>query len=160
MNKLDALRKHLLASVPELKRNPEKLLTFINDGRVVFHRGEHLSHEYRVNAQLIITDYSGSLDTMMIPLLQWLSRYQPDLVPDEAINLEAEILNNHSWDLALTVQLTERVVALVDCTAGRINVDHRMPEYTIDPCPATHWVMHLKGPQDEDYRQMAEWNSP
>ena len=26
------------------------------------------------------------------------------------VQLEAEILNNHSWDLALTVRLTERVV--------------------------------------------------
>ena len=159
MEKLISLRDHLLGAVAELKRNPDKLLTFIQDGRVAFHRGQHLSHEYRVPAQLVITDYSGTLDTVMIPLLQWLSRYQPDLDPDEAVTIEAEILDNKRWDLALTVQLTERVVALVDCDAGHINVEHRMPEYPIDPCPANAWQMNIKGPSDQDYNLAAEWSS-
>jgi hypothetical protein len=160
MIKLQALRKHLLDAVPDLKRGPEKLLTFVQDGGIAFARGQHLSHEYRVDAQIVITDYSGSLDTLMIPLLQWLSRYQPDLDPDEAIRLEAEILSNNAWDLALTVRLTERVIALVDCAAGTINAQHRMPAYPIEACPALAWSLHVKGPSDEDYRQVSEWESP
>ncbi|SDJ41435.1 phage tail protein [Billgrantia gudaonensis] len=160
MNKLHALRKHLIDAVPELKRGPEKLLTFVQDGTIAFARGQHLSHEYRVDAQLVVTDYSGSLDTLMIPLLQWLSRYQPDLEPDEAIRLEAEILSNQSWDLALTVRLTERVVALVDCDAGTINAEHRMPAYPIEACPALSWQLHVKAPGDDDYRLASEWESP
>ncbi|MCE7521155.1 phage tail protein [Halomonas titanicae] len=72
MIKLQSLRQHLLASIPELKRNPEQLHTFVNDGKIKFARGTNLSHQYTVDAQIIITDYSGSLDTVMIPLLQWL----------------------------------------------------------------------------------------
>ena len=120
MIKLQHLRAHILASVPHLApRNPEQLHTFINDGKIKFARGTNLSHQYTVDAQIVITDYSGSLDTVMVPLLQWLNSYQPDLDPDEAVQLEAELLNNHSWDLALTVRLTERVVSKVDCETGR-----------------------------------------
>ncbi|MFW6032456.1 MAG: phage tail protein [Phycisphaeraceae bacterium] len=158
MIKLQALRAHLLAAVPELKRGPEKLLVFVESGGVAFARGQHLSHEYRVDAQILVTDYAGELDTLMLPLLQWLSRYQPDLEPDEAIQLEAEILSNSAWDLALTVRLTERVVALVDCDAGTIHAEHRMPAYPIDACPARSWQLNIKGPSDPDYRRIAEWD--
>ncbi|EWH00540.1 phage tail protein [Halomonas sp. BC04] len=160
MIKLQALRQHLIDAVPELRRGPEKLLTFVQDGRIAFARGQHLSHEYRVDAQIVITDYTGSLDTLMIPLLQWLSRYQPDLDPDEAVSLEAEILSNEAWDLALTVRLTERVVALVDCDAGKINAEHRMPAYPIEACPATSWSLNVKGPGDAEFQEASAWESP
>ena len=160
MIKLQHLRAHLLASVPELARNPEQLHTFVNDGKVKFARGTNLSHQYAVDAQIIITDYSGSLDTVMIPLLQWLNTYQPDLIEDEAVQVEAEILSNTHWDLALTVRLTERVVAKVDCDTGHINAHHRMPEYPADACPAKSWQLHIRQPDSPDYKLEAEWDSP
>lgn len=160
MIKLEALRQHLLNAVPDLTRNPDKLLTFANDGRVQFHRGQHLSHEYSIDAQIIVTDYHGTLDVIAVPLLQWLARYQPDLDPQAAVQIEAEIIDNQRYDVALTVRLTERVVALVDCDAGRINAEHRMPEYPIDECPAEHWQLYVKGPHDADYDLKAEWSSP
>ncbi|RCV89726.1 phage tail protein [Billgrantia montanilacus] len=160
MIKLKALRQHLIDAVPELRRGPEKLLTFVQDGGIAFARGQNLTHEYRVDAQIVITDYAGSLDTLMIPLLQWLSRYQPDLDPDEAVRMEAEILSNNAWDLALTVRLTERVIALVDCSTGTINAEHRMPPYPIETCPATSWSLNVKGPGDDDFEEASAWESP
>lgn len=160
MIKLQSLRQHLLASVEELRLNPEQLHTFVNDGKVKFARGTNLSHQYTVDAQIIITDYSGTPDTVMVPLLQWLNTYQPDLIEDEAVQIEAEILSNTHWDLALTVRLTERVVAKVDCSTGRINAERRMPEYPADACPATHWQLYIRKPYTPDYDLAAEWDSP
>lgn len=160
MIKLQSLRQHLLASVEELRRNPEQLHTFVNDGKVKFARGTNLSHQYTVDAQIIITDYSGSLDTVMVPLLQWLNTYQPDLITEEAVQLEAEILSNTHWDLALTVQLTERVVANVDCSTGNINAEHRMPAFPADACPAKHWQLYIKHPENAEHDLVAEWDSP
>lgn len=160
MIKLHSLRQHLLSAVPELRRNPEQLHTFVNDGKVKFARGTNLSHQYTVDAQIIITDYSGSLDTVMVPLLQWLNTYQPDLVEDEAVQLEAEILSNTHWDLALTVRLTERVVAKVDCDTGSINAEHRMPAFPADACPARHWQLYIKHPENAEHDLVAEWDSP
>ncbi|UYF99330.1 phage tail protein [Halomonas sp. GD1P12] len=160
MIKLQSLRQHLLGAVAELRRNPECLHTFVNDGRIKFARGQNLSHQYTVDAQILITDYTGSLDTVMIPLLQWLNTYQPDLPEDEAVQIEAEILNNTHWDLALTVRLTERVVAKVDCDTGRIDTEHRMPAYPVDACPAKRWQLNIKHPGNADYTLEAEWDSP
>lgn len=159
MIKLQSLRHHLLNAVPELKRNPEQLHTFVNDGKIKFARGLNLSHQYTVDAQIIITDYSGSLDTVMIPLLQWLNSYEPDLVTDEAVQIEAEILSNTHWDLALTVQLTERVVAKVNCETGDIDAHHRMPEYSADACPSKSWQLNIKHPGSDDYTLEAAWDS-
>ncbi|SHF00455.1 P2 phage tail completion protein R (GpR) [Modicisalibacter ilicicola DSM 19980] len=160
MKKLTALRNHLLASVPGLANDPDRLLTFVQDGSIQFHRGQHLSHQYQVPAQIVLTDYSGELDAVIIPLLQWLSHYQPDLDPDEAVRFEAEILANDRWDLALSVTLTERVVARVDCEAGSIKSDHRMPEFPIEHCPGTDWQLYTQGPHDDAYQLTSEWQSP
>lgn len=160
MKKLHALRQHLLASCPDLTANPDKMLTFVQNGRIKFSRGQHLSHEYTVPAQIIITDYSGELDNIIIPLLQWVSRYEPAVDPDEAVSFEAEILSNNAYDIACSVQLTERVVALVDCAAGTITADHRMPEYPIEACPATHWTLHIRREGEPEYSKAAEWDTP
>ncbi|MDI5893082.1 phage tail protein [Halomonas rhizosphaerae] len=158
MKKLHSLRAYLLERIPGLKRNPDRLLTFIEDGSIEFHCGAHLSHQYRVPVRVVLTDHAGELDTVIIPLLQWLSRYQPDLVPEEAVSFQAELLDNQRWDLAIDVTLTERVVALVDCDAGTIHVDHRQPEFEIDPCAAGNWQLYIRDVDDsEEYDLVAEW---
>lgn len=160
MNKLQSLRAHLLDAMPELKRGPERLLTFVQDGSIRFHRGQHLSHEYRFEAQLVVTDYTGDVDTLMIPLLQWLSRYEPDLDPDDGVRFEAELLSHQAYDLAITVRLSERVVALVDCDTGTITSEHRLPGYPIEACPATSWKLYAKGPGEDEHALESEWESP
>lgn len=159
MKKLEFLRTHLINSIPGLKANPDKLLTFIEDGRIEFHRGLNLSHQYSVPARIVLTDYSGDIDVVMIPLLQWLSHYQPDLAPEEAIQFQAELLNNRAWDLAIDVTLTERVVVLVDCAAGKITSEHRMPEFPVEACPATDWELWIRDEEtEENYSLAASWS--
>lgn len=158
MKKLHSLRAYLLERIPGLKRDPDRFLTFIEDGTIEFHRGAHLSHQYRVPVRIVLTDHAGELDTVIIPLLQWLGRYQPDLVPEEAVSFQAELLSNNAWDLAIDVTLTERVVALVDCDAGTIHVDHRQPEFEIDPCAASSWQLYIRDTDaTEDHTLAAEW---
>ncbi|OHV11204.1 phage tail protein [Kushneria phosphatilytica] len=160
MKKLTALRQYLIDAVPHLQRDPDSLLTFVEDGTIEFARGPNLSHGYTFTAQLVLTDFADEVDTIMIPLLDWLSVYQPDLDPQQAVSFEAEILNNSAVDLALRVQLTERVVAKRDCDTGQIRVDHRMPRFEREECPAPHWQMMIRAPGDEDYTPVAEWDTP
>lgn len=159
MNKLHLLRTHLVGAVPSLARDPDRLLTFVEEGSIEFHRGRDLTHEYQYAAQLVLTDFADDLDTVMLPLLQWLAEYQPDVAPNEAVNFEAEILNNRSVDLALRVQLTERVIAKVDCEAGTIRVDRALPSFELDACPITqHWQLLARDTNtDDDYTLVAEW---
>ena len=158
MKKLHLLRAHLINAVPALANDPERLLTFVEEGSIEFRRGPNLTHEYQFTAQLVLTDFSADLDTIMVPLLQWLAEYQPDADPNEAISFEAEILSHKSVDVALRVKLTERVLAKVDCEAGEIRVDHALPRFPTAGCPANRWQLLIRDSQvDADYTLAAEW---
>lgn len=161
MKKLNALRQHLIDAVPSLARDPSNLLTFVEDGSIEFARGPNLSHGYTYTAQLVLTDYAADIDAVMIPLLDWLSIYQPDLDPNQAVSFEAEILSNSAVDLALRVQLTERVVAKRDCDTGQIHAEHLMPRFEREECPAEHWQLLIRNAHiDGDYELIAEWDGP
>lgn len=158
MRKLTELRQHLLDSVPGLAGDPDRLRTYVTDGNIRFHRGVHLSHEYQVTAEIIVIGCGGDLDPVVLPLLQWLTRYQPDLDPERALRFTAEIHSHTDIDVIFSVELTERVVALVDCAAGAIRSEHRMPEYPLDHCPAEHWRLFVRRDPGADYTLAAEWN--
>ncbi|MCM2973503.1 phage tail protein [Larsenimonas suaedae] len=150
MKKLTALRQYLIDAVPHLQRDPDGLLTFVEDGTIEFSAGPTLSHGYTFTAQLVLTDFADDVDTVMVPLLDWLAVYQPDLAPAEAVRFEAEVLSNSAVDLALRVQLTERVIAKKDCDTGKISVEHRMPRFDVDTCGPRRWQLmaedhHLSG---------------
>lgn len=162
MNKLTNLRHHLIAAVPELANDPSRLLTFIDSGGIEFHRGTNYNHGYTAQAQLIVTDYGGEIDAIVIPLLYWLSIYEPDLPPDQAVRFEAEILDNDHWDLALNVQLTERVLARVDHAAGRIESRHIMPAYPeLDAAAPDTWQLFTQNHRDAagEYAKLTEWDN-
>lgn len=167
MRKLALLRAHLVAAVPGLARDPDRLLTFVESGSIEFHRSGSqphqapaaYSHQYTAPVRLELRDYTGELDAIIVPLLQWLSHYQPDLDPTAAVTFDAEIIDAKTVDLSITVTLTERVVAPVDCATGRIEAEHRLPEYPVDACPAKHWSLYLRGPEHPDPHLLTEWDS-
>ncbi|MDT0501912.1 MULTISPECIES: phage tail protein [unclassified Halomonas] len=159
MKKLHLLRKHLIAAVPALARDPDRLLTFVEEGSIEFHRGPNLSHEYAFAAQLVLTDFAEDLDTVMLPLLQWLAKYQPDVDPGEALTFEAEILSNDAVDLALRLRLSERVIARVDCDSGRIEAEHVTLRFERDTCPAAQWQLYTREPGEDDWALASAWEA-
>ena len=161
MQKLHLLRAHLINAVPALAKDPERLLTFVEEGSIAFRRGPNLTHEYQFTAQLVLTDFSANLDTIIVPLLQWLAEYQPDADPAEAIRFEAEILSHQSVDVALRVKLSERVLAKVECATGHIKVDRALPRFESNGCPDTHWQLLIRdSAAQNDYTLVAEWDGP
>ncbi|MBB5320472.1 phage tail protein [Marinobacter oulmenensis] len=145
MKKLADLRAHLLANVPELHKNPEKLVTFIEDGQVEYWRGGNLSHNYTLPVRLIITDFSASMDSVMVPLLAWMSYREPGLDPENSISFEAEILSNNTYDIAITVNITERVI--VRATEAGLEVEHVLPEPAMQMNDDAEWqiISDLQG---------------
>lgn len=160
MHKLHLLRKHLTNAVPALTRDPERLLTFVEDGHIEFYRGPTLSHEYQYTAQLILTDYAGDTDAVIIPLLDWLSAYQPDADPAEAVSFEAELLNHQTVDLALRVRLTERVVATRHCDTGEIHAEHRAPYFAPPDCPEVDWQLLIRERLGGAFIHAGQWPTP
>lgn len=120
MKKLESLRKFLSDSIPELNRDADSLLVFAEKGKIISTLTPSLSFEYHYQGNLILTDYSGHADTIMVPLLVWVRTNQPDLLmPGEkdqnGIQFEAEILNHETADISITLELSERVrVQIVD----------------------------------------------
>ncbi|WP_282410070.1 phage tail protein [Pseudomonas sp. PS02303] len=115
MNKPDSLRTHLLSTIAELKHNPDRLLMFIDNGKVRCTAAASLSFEYSFDLQIILTDYAGHPDSVILPLLGWLSVHQSELLENlnksaDGIQFEADILDNSKVDMSLTLPLTERVV--------------------------------------------------
>ncbi|MDH1526705.1 phage tail protein [Pseudomonas mosselii] len=115
MNKPDSLREHLLAAVPGLARNPERLLMFIDSGKVRCTAAASLSFEYAYTLQIILTDFAGHPDSVMLPILGWLRVNQSELLVNldksaDGLVFEADLLDRSKVDLSLTLPLTERVV--------------------------------------------------
>ena len=76
MNKPNSLREHLLAKVPGLAQNPDRLLIFIDEGTLRCTSAASLSWEYGYTLQVILTDFAAHPDTVMLPLLGWLTVHQ------------------------------------------------------------------------------------
>lgn len=128
MNKPGSLRKHLLCHIGELRNDPDRMLTFIDDGKIRCTTAAGLSFEYGYNLQLIITDFAGHPDTVMIPLLDWLRTNQHELLANhdsnkDAIQFDADIMANDLVDLSITLPLTERVI-VKKLVNGTVSVTH------------------------------------
>ena len=128
MNKPNSLRDHLLAAVPELHKNPDRLLVFIDNGSIRSTAAHGLSFEYSYTLNVILTDYAGHPDAVAIPLLAWLLVNQPELLTNlekgrTAIAFEADVLDNSKVDLSLKLPLTERVIVKKQ-EDGSLQVSH------------------------------------
>lgn len=128
MNKPESLRAHLLATISELKHNPDRLLIFIDNGKIRCTAAANLSFEYTFDLQVILTDFPGHPDSVMLPVLGWLKVNQADLLENlnksaKGIQFEADILDNSKVDLSLTLPLTERVIVGND-TDGNTTIHH------------------------------------
>ncbi|KAF1719807.1 phage tail protein [Pseudoxanthomonas wuyuanensis] len=157
MNKPQSLRDHLSAAVEDLRRDPERLLVFIEGGSVVSTLAPGASFEYRYTLKLVVTDFGGHPDALMVPLLDWVRAHQSELLANdrlrEQIRFEAEVLANDKVDVELTLPLTERV-GVHRHADGRVEVEH-FPEPLIDgPLPARHWQLYVMG------ELAAEWDAP
>lgn len=113
MKKPDNLRDLLLRAVPSIGAAPEALSMFVDRGRVAARAGASLSFEYRYTLNIVVQDYSGDRDAVIVPVLAWIAQYQPDLLEQaagEPFSFEAELLDATLTDLSMTLELTERVI--------------------------------------------------
>lgn len=153
MNKPESLRVHLLATIPELQHGPDRLMIFIDNGKVRCTAAASLSFEYSFNLQIILTDFAGHPDSVMLPVLGWLSVNQSELLENlnksaDGIQFEADILDNSKVDLSLSLPLIERVVVGKDdegnTTIRRPGEPQRAAAF-LDPS----WIPGARGTGDE-----------
>ncbi|MCL6262180.1 phage tail protein [Craterilacuibacter sp. RT1T] len=154
MNKPTSLRAALSASVPSLKKHPERLHVFIDEGSIASTMGgDSLSFEYRYTCNIIVTDYAGHSDALIVPVLAWIRSNQPELLLNrermvDGFRFEADILNNASCDISIKLTLTERVG--VKESGGKVEATH-YGEPAIDPHAGVEWDLFIQG------KPAAEW---
>lgn len=157
MYKPDSLRKHLSSAIPALKKNPERFHVFADQGHLVATGTGSFSFEYQYRLNLIMTDYSGDPDAMMVPLLSWVAVHQVELLanPEKrqaGLRFEVDFNNNKTVDISLELDLTEKVIVTQD-DKGRLSARHQ-PEPQLTPgYTDTFWQLY-KG---DDL--LAEWSA-
>ena len=157
MNKPGSLRRHLLEHIGELSPDPDRLLIFIENGKVRSTAAAGLSFEYEYSLQMIITDFPGHPDSVMIPLLGWLRTNQHELLANfdknkDGIQFDAEIMANDLVDLSITLPLTERgiVKKLED---GTLDVKHPDEPQLTEHLPQQRYDLVIDG------ESIAGWTS-
>lgn len=129
MIKPDTLRAAIVAAVPDLRKNPDKFLVFIDEGKVSARNTESLSFEYQYQCNLILLDFAGDVSAVMLAVLTWAKTNQPDLLDnpkkrENGISFDADRLNNKTVDLAIKLDLSEDVKVTVDAQ-GKRTITHQ-----------------------------------
>ncbi|MDR3432062.1 MAG: phage tail protein [Rouxiella aceris] len=127
MLKPQQLRAALTQSLPYLQRNPDSLNMFIEHGRIVSTLTPSLSFEYQYQLNLVVTDYAGDVDLLVVPVLAWLRVNQPDIMatPEKrqtGYTFKVDVISDNTVDISIDLQLTERVI--VKESDGALHVDH------------------------------------
>lgn len=152
MQKLTSLRDHLLSIPDELKIESDDLMIFADNGKIVSSAdGTNLHFEYHYNANIIITNFSGNPDMLVIWMLQWLEQYQPNHA-DEPFNFDADIINTDSVDLSLTAPLTSTVK--VESAPEGLKIFHADdPNNNPVLLSAKNWTLNINGTEAENWVQ-------
>lgn len=148
MIKPNQLRAHLLSSLPSLAKNPDRLLIFVDEGKLVNTLANGLSFEYRYQLNLIITDFADDMASVVVALFAWLRLHQPELMANldkarQDVSFIADILDNKRVDLAIKLPLTERVI--VKETDSRATIDYPPePHATMADAPKMVQIIDAK----------------
>lgn len=124
MIKPASLRAALVAAIPTLATDPDRLTVFIDAGHIAATGTRTPSFEYRYTVHALVTDFAGEADDVFIAAVEWARANQPDLVTnadqrESGITFEADILNNQTVDLSIKLQLTESIVVSTDASGKR-----------------------------------------
>ncbi|MFJ2428504.1 phage tail protein [Pseudomonas sp. NPDC087804] len=150
MKKPDSLRAILRSAIPQLKRDPEKLHIFLDEGNIIATAANTLSFEYQYILNAIVTDFEGHPDTLIVPILDWLRVNQPEMMLNrdkmrDGFTFEAEILNTKTADISIKLRLTERIAVNDDPATGKRIIKH-LDEPALDPyAEVEKWQLIIHG---------------
>lgn len=153
-----SLRRHLSESIPDLKQNPDKLLVFADEGRIVASGTNSLSFECCYQLTIIITDYAGDTDTLMVSLLTWVGAHQHDLLTNperrhSGISFEVDFINHETADYSIKLELSERVI-VKQTEQGTLNISHPAEPQVVSDYSNPFWKLY------SDHSLLAEWTIP
>jgi len=115
MHKLKSLRTTLTNAIPALQSHPEMLHLSMSNGKIVSTLATSLSFENQYTLTLVITGFSGDIESIFVPLQAWLRVHQADIMTTEAgrqkgFTYFATVNDDDSLELSISLALTERIL--------------------------------------------------
>ncbi|HED1421385.1 TPA: phage tail protein [Kluyvera georgiana] len=115
MYKPKSLRKALTDAVPDLARNPEMMRIFIDNGKLASTLAASLSFENQYTLNVVVTDFTGDIELLLVPIQAWLRIHQADIMTTDegrkkGFTYFADINDNDSADISISLMLTERTI--------------------------------------------------
>lgn len=115
MYKPKSLRKALTDAVPDLARNPEMMRIFIDNGKLASTLAASLSFENQYTLNVVVTDFTGDIELLLVPIQAWLRIHQADIMTTDegrkkGFTYFADINSNYSADISISLMLTERTL--------------------------------------------------
>lgn len=151
LRKPASLRKLLLERVPALKADPSKLSMFVDKGDITARATGSLSFAYAYTLNIVVQDYAGDVDALMVPLLAWIQLTEPGLLeraPHKAISFESEILDAETADVSIDLELSERVRVLWSEGNQRYEITHLDDTPRPDVFPGAECAIFRQGAAD------------
>lgn len=135
MRKADSLRRWLTACLPlDFKDHPDRLQIYIEGGQIAARQSRTLSFVYQYTLKALVTDFSGDADRLMVPVLAWISKEQPQLLrrqDSQPFSFEAELLDAETSDIEISIDLTENVIVTPRADGSGYDVEHPPePDFT------------------------------
>lgn len=115
MHKQASLQKVLTEVVPGVATNPSMMRIFADEGAIDSTIATSLSFVKRYTLNVILTDYTGNIDYILVPILKWVRVNQPDIMTTDegqkkGFTWYADINNDSSVDISISLRLTERTI--------------------------------------------------
>lgn len=115
MKKPEFLRQTLIKKVPYLHAYPGTLSMSAEKGVVIATTTKSLSFEYNYVLNLTISYYTGDLNFLIVPLLQWIRKNQPDLMTNPELRktgftFSVDTFSQDATNIKIGLKLTERVL--------------------------------------------------
>lgn len=125
MQKADSLRAALVAVLPYLETDPERLKLYVEEGRIRSPMTGNRGFAYAYKLTLELVGFAGHASIVFLAINDWLAVNQPDLLAGGAsgYTFEADLLDNETVDLLVYLDLTENV-RLTDRDGGGWNLEH------------------------------------
>lgn len=147
MQKAYSLHRAVLDSVPELAHNPDRLMMYVDKGGVAV-RPQRMGFVYRYTVRLVVVDFIGHVDALLVPVLAWASVNEPVLFqsPEQqasGLGFEADVTGQGMVDIEITLELSESV-AVAAAGEGEAVATHH-PEPACDFDEPNGWEAWAKG---------------
>lgn len=127
MRKADSLRQWLTAFLPDLRTHPDRLQIYVEGGQIGTRQSRTLSFVYAYTLKIGIWDFAGDADTIMVPMLAWIEKEQPQLLrrtDGQPFTFEAELLDSEASDILISIDLTETVLVLPRADGSGYDIQH------------------------------------